>query len=128
VQIKSVLASIGYDSGELPLTFEASGRSLYYNWTTGLLPPETDYTINITLRDKFGNVFQQTAGYTGADGQGHDATVHLANRYAEPSVLAASTDAQAPAPGFPLVFRRVYQHNSVSFPYLGPLGRGWTHN
>ncbi|MBE7502048.1 MAG: hypothetical protein HS113_17490, partial [Verrucomicrobiales bacterium] len=42
--------------------------------------------------------------------------------------LAASVDASAPSPGFPLVFRRTYAQPILSRYRLGPLGRGWSHN
>jgi len=42
--------------------------------------------------------------------------------------LVSAVDASAPAPGFPLVFRRVFGQPILSRYRLGPLGRGWTHN
>jgi RHS repeat-associated protein len=42
--------------------------------------------------------------------------------------LAASVDASAPSPGFPLVFRRLYRQPILSRFKLGTLGRGWSHN
>ena len=98
MRISSALQS--YNSGDLPLTFETDGRSLFYLWNTGNLKESSDYTVDITLRDKYGNVILQSSNYSGLPGEKPpDATVHLANSYAEPSVLAASTDAQAPAAG-----------------------------
>lgn len=42
--------------------------------------------------------------------------------------LAGAVDASSPSPGFPLVFRRVYNQPILSRYKLGPLGRGWSHN
>ena len=51
-----------------------------------------------------------------------------ANNALGPDRLAAFQDAQAPAPGAPMVFERIYRKPISSRFQLGALGRGWMHN
>lgn len=44
------------------------------------------------------------------------------------ALLAGQIDAYAPAPGLPLQFGRVFLGSLEGRFYLGPLGRGWSHN
>lgn len=112
VRIRS--ASQGYDSGEQPMVFNSDGRSLYFHWNTTSLQPVNDYQVVILK--------------TGASAPLESVAVSLSARYYEPPILASAIDAECPAPGIPLVFRRVAAHDSRHFPYQGPLGRGWAHN
>ena len=125
VRIQS--ASTGYDSGDQPLTFEHDGRSLYYHWDTTSLEPAADYDISVTLTTADGQRSDpiEKSGQTREWG---DTTISLGNHTAEPFLFAATIDAFCPAPGIPLVFRRIVHNSSPYYPYLGPLGRGWVHN
>jgi len=127
-KVRILSTSTGYDSGDIPLTFERDGRSLYYHWGTGDLKPASDFEIKVTLDDSgltavtgksFSNASQVTAQ--------PDATVSLTSRVFEPLFLASATDAVCPAPGISLGFRRLIPNDSSHYPYLGPLGRGWVH-
>ena len=115
VRIQS--ASTGYDSGTQAMTFEQSGRSIYYQWHTSGLQAAADYEVQVTLKDD-GGATVSTAS----------TTVALDRRYFEPRTLTTATDAYCPGPGIPLVFRRIVPHDSGRYPYLGPLGYGWVHN
>lgn len=123
-------ASTGYDSGDLPLTFERDGRSLYYHWNTAGLAVASDYAITVNLSGPGASALKaakSSSNMLQAASQ-PDAVASLTNRIFEPPSLAASVDAYCPAPGIPLEFRRVVPNDSTHYPYLGPLGRGWVHN
>lgn len=47
--VRIISPSTGHDSGDLSLTFEKDGRSLYYHWDTAGLISASDYAITITL-------------------------------------------------------------------------------
>ncbi len=131
IQIEST--STDFDSGILPLTFEESGRSLYYNWDTVGLAKANDYAITINLitasgnsiSSKSNNVLPATSNQAAVT---PDLTVSLGTRFYQPQFLEDVIDASAPTPGIPLEFRRVFPHDPANYPYMGPLGRGWTHN
>ena len=55
-------------------------------------------------------------------------TVGLGRKHYSPHFFAETVDAFCPAPGMPLVFRRVLNADPSYYPYLGPLGQGWWHN
>lgn len=129
--VRIVSASTGYDTGELSLIFERDGRSLYYHWDTSGLTPASDYQIFVHIYETSQSmpVSDQIRSVSAAtDTQTPSATVSLTNRIYEPPILTTVIDAYAPAPGIPLIFKRVYHHNHSYYPYLGPLGRGWVHN
>jgi RHS repeat-associated protein len=124
--VRIVSASTGYDSGDIPLTFERDGRSLYYDWNTAGLAAATDYAITVSLEDRNGSTFGAVRSSRAASQP--ETVASLTNAIFEPRFLAEVTDAFCPAPGIPLKFRRVVPHDSAHYPYLGPLGRGWVHN
>jgi len=109
VRIRS--ATTSYDSGPQSLIQSEDQRSMYYLWNVAGVQPALDYVVSFQL---------------GA--QVIDVTIALGQPNFGPSSLADFTDAGAPAPGMPLVFRRYISHDPYSFPYLGALGRGWMHS
>ncbi len=113
VSIKS--ESTEYDSGERRMYRSYGSQSLYYHWNTRGLEPASDYIITVTTSDgeETSTIFNSSS---------------LSARIFEPPLLSTVVDATAPCPGIPLVFERVYPHDSANYPYLGPLGRGWVHN
>lgn len=127
--VRIVSGSTGYDSGKQTMTFARDGRSLYYHWNTAGLALSDDYVVDVVLTDNL----ERTAPGARSDRPGplrnqSQATAELTPRRYEPHLLAETVDAYCPAPGLPLVFSRVINNDSGFFPYLGPLGRGWTHN
>lgn len=128
--VRIISQSTGYDSGSQALTFEQSGRSLYYHWGTGGLKPAADYKIYISLTkaQALAGSINALADENEGDADKPDETVKLSFRPFEPPSLSEALDANAPAPGISLEFRRVFPHDSSNAPYLGPLGRGWVHN
>jgi RHS repeat-associated protein len=46
----------------------------------------------------------------------------------EPRYLDTAVDANAPSKNLPLIFKRIYIHNSLYPPELGVFGYGWTHD
>jgi RHS repeat-associated protein len=116
VRIKS--PSTGYDSGEVPLSLcqDISGHYYwYYHWDTSGLPAIKDYEVYVRLIET--EFLSQP-----------DLVVALCHPYFEIPLLAQAQDAFIPAPGINLDFNRVFPHDSLRGPYLGPFGFGWVHN
>jgi len=126
VSIRSL--STGYESGDQSLTFERNGRSLYYHWDTAGLIPASDYEITIELAESSVLSSPTSKSFALQTSEEADTVVTLNKRSFQPRLLASFVDASAPTPGIPLVFQRVYPHDSAHYPYLGPMGRGWVHN
>lgn len=111
--VRITSASADYDSGTQPLSFNDDHRSLYYHWDTAGLDVDPNYIVTMTIDS------EEMDSISG---------VALVAPCLEPTIIAQAVDASCPAPGIPFVFRRVFPHDSCSYPGFGPLGRGWVHN
>jgi RHS repeat-associated protein len=114
-KVRIISLSTGYDSGEQKLTFERSGRSLYYHWDTWGLPTVSDYEIYVMLS---GSPMPQKP----------NSVVSLSPRIFEIPIIEEVQDAYISTPGIALEFNRVFSQASTYTTYLGPLGYGWVHN
>ena len=114
-----------YDSGELNLTFEQDGKSLYYNWNTGKLKTASDYKFFVTLKKKGQNNSTSNNSFNKYLEQNADINFSLIAPIYQPSHLSTEQDLFIPAPGIPLEFGRAFPQDPDNCPYLGIFGRGW---
>lgn len=126
--VRIISINAGYDSGEKKLTFEQSGKILYFNWETGNLKPAKDYKFFISLNKKTQKNTLNEQSLEKITDQKADGNFSLTAPVYQPSHLSMETDLSIPAPGFSLEFKRVFPQDPENYPYLGVLGRGWVSN
>ena len=112
-------AAVGYDSGDIPLSFETTGRALYCHLETAGLPVSDGYSVHFTLLDRNGREIPSAM----PDPQ---MTV-AASPALRQMTLATSADAQVVLPTMSMAFTRQYNYDAVQASHLGDFGYGWSH-
>ncbi len=112
--------ALSYDSGDLPLSFEVSGRALYCHFDTAGLTPSDGYLVRFTLLDRNGGEIPSAM-------PGQPMTVAPSPALRQ-MTLTASADMQLVLPTMSMAFTRLYNYDAVQASHLGDMGYGWTHS
>ena len=113
-------AALSYDSGNIPLSFETSGRALYCHFDTAELALSDEYTVYFTLFDRDGKEI-----VSAMPGQKMAVVASPALRQ---MTLTSSIDAQIVTPAMSTPFMRRYNYDAVQASHLGDFGYGWSHS
>lgn len=112
--------ALSYDSGDLPLSFEVSGRTLYCHFDTAGLTPSDGYLVRFTLLDREGREIPSAM-------PDQPMTV-AASPALRQMTLTSSADMQLVLPTMSMAFTRLYNYDAVQASHLGDMGYGWTHS
>ena len=112
--------ALSYDSGNLPLSFEVSGRALYCHFDTAGLMPSDGYLVRFTLLDREGREIPSAM-------PDQPMTV-AASPALRQMTLTAGADMQLVLPTMSMAFTRQYNYDAVQASHLGDMGYGWTHS
>lgn len=112
--------ALSYDSGDLPLSFEVSGRALYCHFDTAGLTPSDGYLVRFTLLDREGREIPSAM-------PDQPMTV-AASPALRQMTLTSSADMQLVLPTMSMAFTRLYNYDAVQASHLGDMGYGWTHS
>ena len=116
---RMINASLNYDSGDMSLSFDASGRSLYCHIDTSDLAPSDEYLVQFTLFDRNGDVIEPAMLTQAVSVVGRPALSNV--------VLEEVCDTVVVSPTLTMGFTRLYQHDAAQANRLGDLGYGWSH-
>lgn len=111
---------LSYDSGDIPLSFETSGRSLYCHLDTSNLTPSDNYYIQFSLFDRDGNIVPSNM-------PAQQVSV-VKQPVFNNMILAESCDTEIVSPTLSMGFNRLYKHDALQANHLGDLGFGWSHS
>lgn len=112
--------ALSYDSGDIPLSFEVSGRALYCHFETAGLEASDGYRVRFILLDREGREIPSSM-------PDQPMTIAASPAFRQ-MTLASSADAQLVLPTMSMAFTRQYNYDAVQASHLGDLGYGWTHS